>query len=245
MKGDSQFSIEQQVEALDSLIGETDEAQLPNMDELFEGIQQKVDAQGPRSWFQSKSTPVRRGFAIASFLLLALLTFFLIPRPDMGQLPLWYLGTVGVSLVFLGCLSLWVAFRPAYVPSLSRSFTWALLSAGLISTAIIGLLPMPHVDVMTLPEGVPWLMQSKCMKFGLLMGLPVYIIARLIDRDSPLSPLLLGSAAGLCGNLALQFHCPVHGAKHVLLTHVPAWIIFVIASAGLVYFEARRKQRAS
>ena len=62
-------------------------------------------------------------------------------------------------------------------------------------------------------------MVGACMGVGLLLGIPVYALLRLVDRGNALGNLVAAAAAGVAGNFVLKAHCAIPGTSHELLGH--------------------------
>jgi hypothetical protein len=78
------------------------------------------------------------------------------------------------------------------------------------------------------------MMAGACMGFGLLLGVPVYALLRLVDRGNAFGSLIAASAAGLAGNFVLKAHCAIETTGHVLLGHASVAVLFVVG-LGLVH----------
>ena len=77
-------------------------------------------------------------------------------------------------------------------------------------------------------------MAGACMGVGLLLGVPVYALLRLVDRGNALGSLVAAAAAGVAGNFVLKAHCPIAGATHELFGHASVALVFVVG-LGLVH----------
>ena len=76
---------------------------------------------------------------------------------------------------------------------------------------------------------------------GILLGVPVYAVTRLLDRGGTLlGPLLAALAAGLTGNFALQIHCPTNDTQHAMAGHAPVALVFVLAIGGVELLFRRK-----
>jgi len=72
------------------------------------------------------------------------------------------------------------------------------------------------------------------MGVGLLLGVPVYALLRLVDRGNALGNLVAAAAAGVAGNFVLKAHCSIPGTSHELLGHASVALVFVLG-LGLVH----------
>jgi hypothetical protein len=77
-------------------------------------------------------------------------------------------------------------------------------------------------------------MAGACMGVGLLLGVPVYALLRLVDRGNALGSLVAAAAAGVAGNFVLKAHCSIAGTSHELLGHASVALVFVVG-LGLVH----------
>jgi hypothetical protein len=92
-------------------------------------------------------------------------------------------------------------------------------------------LPAAHAEV---HAGGGNIIAGVCMGVGLLLGIPVYALLRLVDRGNALGSLIAAAAAGVAGNFVLKAHCPVPGTAHELLGHASVAMLFVLG-LGLVH----------
>ena len=58
-------------------------------------------------------------------------------------------------------------------------------------------------------EGKP----MACLSVGLLFGIPIYGLLRLLDRGSRISALIASLAAGLTGNMAIHLKCALNNQE--------------------------------
>ena len=113
-------------------------------------------------------------------------------------------------------------------------------AAGLVAAVVLATLPAPHTLPIHLVGHSPspvFPTGSPCMYLGLLLGIPVYAVLRLVDRGSPLSSVLAASTAGLLANLVLQVHCPVTSVGHRLVGHASIGPILLACLGAAVLFE--------
>jgi hypothetical protein len=207
---------------------------------MFHEVQGRIAGadRSPAWWLRSRPTVVRRGIGLVVFAALAVLAIFALPRPDMGVYPV---GRMAASLVGLGALlslAIVTALRPLHEPAIGRGRGLLIVAAALLATLVVtGLPPAHHAHPASLGGTGEELLTraAPCLYFGLLVGLPVYVLVRLLDRGSMLGALLAASAAGLAANFVLQVHCPITATAHQVLAHFTVAAIFV---AGIYVLEA-------
>ncbi len=207
---------------------------------LFSGVERdiaKAEAH-PLFWLRTRSTTVRRFVAIVAALLVLLFGGILSLRANFDEYPPLQMALALLSLATLLGLSVHQALRPLYRPPLAPAARFALPILTLVATFLLALLP---------PHGVPAPLGgtlidhvSPCLFYGLLFGIPVYLVLRLLDRSGT-APLLGACAAGLAGNLVLTLHCPRNDPEHLMLGHFSVAFLFV-AGLGLVHFLLRRRR---
>lgn len=223
--------------ALDALLRDPG-GPMADADALFAALEQQVEAseKKPAGWLKSRSTPTRRLIAFGAFALVAAYAV-MSARDDLGSYPIEQLVvSIGALLVLLG-MSLVLAIRPLHEPALP---TWKLGSlAGAAVLATVALAFLPGLGETTPAGASLFAMASPCMYMGLALGLPVYAIARIVDRGTRLAGVLAASAAGLTGNLFLQMHCPIDDPGHGLVGHASVVAIFV-GGAFLIRLVERR-----
>jgi len=216
-------------------------------DGLYREVEGRIGQAGrqPAWWLRSRSTAVRRAIAVLAFAVLASFGVLAVPRPDMGVYPMarmvLTLGALGLMLV----VSLHQALRPLHVPALPRRRAWLLVGAALLATLVLTALPPAHHAHPTSLGGTGDELASRaasCVYFGLLIGLPVFALARLLDRGSVLSALLAACASGLTANFVLQLHCPITATEHTVVAHFGVAVVFVVGVALLDWLVGRRRR---
>lgn len=215
-------------------------------DELFHEVEGRIDhaARQPAWWLRSRSTTLRRAIAILAFAVLAAFGVLAVPRPDMGVYPV---GRMILTLAALGLLlvvSLHQALRPLHVPALPRGRAWLLVGAALLATLVVTALPPAHQAHPASLGGTGDVLASRaapCVYFGLLIGLPVFALVRLLDRGSVLSAILAACAAGLTANFVLQLHCPLTATEHTVAAHFGVAALFVLGVALVDWLFRRRR----
>jgi len=191
---------------------------------------------GTGGWLKSRSTATRRGLALGSFVALVLFALFAMRGRGLANLPPWAIGVCLGSLGLMVVMSLWVALRPLQAPALStgKVVTLATLSVG--CAIVVAFVPeAAHAST----EGAAGMLASPCMYMGLLIGLPVYALSRVLDRGSRLSSILAASAAGLTGNFVLALNCPIHDPAHMLVGHASVVVLFIAGVLAVHAVESR------
>jgi hypothetical protein len=179
----------------------------------------------PTFWLRTRSTFVRRLIASSAAAIVVVVFGVLLTRRDLAAMsPLHIAVALGALGSLLG-LSVHQALRPLHRPPPPRWSSAALTALTLISTLALALFPAGAAHVHGPLDPV-----SPCLFFGLLTGLPVYAVLRLLDRGKSAAPLLASCAAGLAGNLVLSLHCPSDAPEHLMLGHFSVVLLFV---AGL------------
>lgn len=216
----------------------------PDLEGMFREVRDRIDRsrREPTWWLRSRPTVVRRAIAVLAFAVLATVGLLAMPRPDMGVYPM---ERMVASLVALGVLLVWCihrALRPLHEPAPRRGRTWLLIGVALATALVVTVLPPAHHAHPASLGGTGDELVSRaapCFCFGLLVGLPVYVLVWLLDRGSALSALLAAAAAGLTGNFVLQVHCPLVAPAHTTLAHFGAAVAFVVGIALFGPIERR------
>jgi len=157
-------------------------------------------------------------------------------RPDAALLPATkmalYLGSMGLLI----SLSLTLALRPLHMPAPSRARTLGMVLLSVLGMGIWAWMPDGHAVA---SQGASF----PCLLHGILFGLPVYVVARMLDRGGVFFTMIFAAAAaGLTAHVALQATCPITTSEHVLLGHSGAGASF-LAAVALVAIATRRAQR--
>ncbi|MGB5416885.1 MAG: hypothetical protein WBN01_19795, partial [Polyangiales bacterium] len=139
------------------------------------------------------------------------------------------LATFCVLLV----LAMFMVTRPVHLPAVPQWQSVCLVCIALGATVLAAFWPHPAAQAAT-HEHVGSVMAGACMGVGLLLGVPVYALLRLVDRGNALGSLVAAAAAGLAGNFVLKAHCAIPGTSHELLGHASVAVLFVVG-LGLVH----------
>lgn len=216
-------------------------------DALFQDVQGRIQqsSRQPAWWLRGRSTAVRRGIAVLTFAALATFGVLAMPRPDMGVYPMARMVLSLAALGLLALVSLHQALRPLHQPALRRAGGWLLVGGALLATLVVTALPPAHQAHPASLGGTGDVLISRaapCLYVGLLLGLPVFALVRLLDRGSVLSAVLAACAAGLTANFLLQVHCPITATEHNVVAHFGVALLFV-AGVGLVDWLVSRRRR--
>jgi hypothetical protein len=212
------------------------------LDEIFEKVRDEVahDDARPLARLRGSSTRARRAIAIASFVGIFCFAALTGTRPDLALYPTGRLALECAAYAVLIVLTIFAAVRSEAMPLLSRTKALALVAVGLVAAVVLATLPAPHTLPIHLVGHSPspaFPTGSPCMYLGLLLGIPVYAVLRLVDRGSPLSSVLAASTAGLVANLVLQVHCPVTSVGHRLVGHASIGPILLACLGAALLFE--------
>jgi hypothetical protein len=211
------------------------------IDRLFHGVEARVQMGnvGPSGFLRTRPTLVRRVLALLAFAVVVGLTTLAMPPSDWAALmtlrSIAAFGAFGVLLSI--CIA--VALRPLHAPALGVWQGILLAKATVVATFVLALVPVTAAA--HAPAGMSLFQDaSPCCVLGLLFGLPVYAVTRMLDRGTFLGPLLAASAAGLAGNIFLQIHCPTSDAAHNVAGHASVAVVFVLGVAALEVLTRRR-----
>jgi hypothetical protein len=191
------------------------------------------------------STRVRVAIALGVAAVIVLATLLLTPRPELALYPVGRMALVVGGFGLLLALALRGALRPLHRPGPGAWGACLLAAAAGAAALLFALLPEAHV---LLPHTAPrphetlWDRARPCLAFGLATGLPVFLALRALDRGAHHASWLTAVALGVTGNLALQLHCPLTNADHLLAGH--ASVIGVALAAAAVLAAVRRARPA-
>ena len=224
-----------------------DEASPLDAEAMFHEVKGQITGadRSPAWWLRSRPTIVRRGIGVLAFVVIAVLGLFALPRPDMSVYPMARMVASLVALGVLLLLSMITALRPLHEPAIGRGRALAIVASALLATLVVTALPPAHHAHPASLGGTGDALLGRaapCLYFGLLIGLPVYVLVRLLDRGSMLGALLAAAAAGLAGNFVLQLHCPITATAHQLVAHFTVAAIFVAAIFAIEAIRERRRR---
>ncbi len=205
--------------------------------EMLAELRRRKDRErGLAHLLRSRPTPQRVGIAAAGVALVGGYFALFRARPDWAEYPEGRMWIAAGLFGGLAVASLGRSLRPMHRPLP----TWAgLVAAGLVAAFVMAGAPAAHTNHHASIGGVgPELLPAavKCLVVGLASGLPVFLLARWLDRGAhnALSRVLLAAgAAGLAGNLVLQMSCPMTSPAHLLLGHATTGVLLLLAAFGL------------
>ena len=149
------------------------------LDALFTEVQSECAQhdKGVRGFAQNRSTVMRRALAFISIALLIVLsvsTMSLVPYQTMN--PMWFAVLIAYALLL--AMTVRVAIRPLYVPTLSQHTTFLYATLALTATIAAAWLPAQIQETFTQNHahqhalqtvGSAWRHAIPCMGTGLLM----------------------------------------------------------------------------
>lgn len=204
------------------------------MDRMFREMKARCD-KSDRSlagFLRSRSTLARRLIALTVLASLAIIGWFAFPLVgEQGRTLQWMVSLVAFCILLL--ISMFMVTRPVHLPALPRWQSVCLVCIAVGATVLAAFWPLPAAQAATHDHG-SGIIAGACMGAGLLLGVPVYALLRLIDRGNALGSLVAAAAAGVAGNFVLKAHCAVPGTSHELLGHASVAIVFVLG-LGLVH----------
>lgn len=224
-------------EQLRALEGEAAGIAAADLEAMYSNVRQECDQydRKPTAYLKSQPTPIRRLIAFTCLGAIGVAAFFAVSMVDQSMRdPSWFATLAAYAALMT--LAVIAATRPLQVPALPSRGTIGIAVLAVGATLIAALIPAAHAH-----HGPPSAMGFvPCMGSGLLLGIPVYAVVRLLDRGNALGGLLAAAAAGLAGNLLLKFHCPANDTAHVMAGHVSVAVIFVVG-LGLVHWVIGRR----
>ena len=211
------------------------------MDRMFADMKAECDKNDRTvtGFLRSRSTIARRLIVLTVFAALAIIGWFVFPLVgDEARSGPWIasLATFCILLV----LAMFMVTRPVHLPALPRWQSMCLACVAIGATVLAAFWPHPAAQAAT-QDHTGGAMAGACMGVGLLLGVPVYALLRLVDRGNAMGSLVAAAAAGLAGNFVLKAHCSVPGTSHELLGHASVALVFVVG-LGLVH---RATQKSS
>ncbi|MGB5266801.1 MAG: hypothetical protein WBN30_09455 [Polyangiales bacterium] len=204
------------------------------MDRMFCNVKAECD-KSDRSiagFLRSRSTMARRAIVLSVFATLAVVGWFAFPLVgDQARTVQWAISLATFCVLLV--LAMFMVTRPVHLPAVPQWQSVCLVCIALGATVFAAFWPHPAAQAAT-HEHVGGVMAGACMGVGLLLGVPVYALLRLVDRGNALGSLVAAAAAGVAGNFVLKAHCTVPGTSHELLGHASVAVLFVVG-LGLVH----------
>jgi len=204
------------------------------IDELFAEVKAQCDESDRTitGFLKSRSTMVRRLIVLSVFAALAIIGWYEFPVVSEQARTLPWAASLATFAVLL-LLAMLMVTRPVHLPALPRWQSACVACIAVGATIVAALWPPPAAMAAT-PAHATGAMAGVCMGVGILLGIPVYALLRLVDRGNPLGSLIAAAAAGLAGNFVLKAHCSVPGTAHELFGHASVAVLFVLG-LGLVH----------
>jgi hypothetical protein len=204
------------------------------LDRMFATVRAECDESDRTvvGFLRSRSTTARRLIVLMVFAALAVVGWFVFPLVgDQARTAQWAVSLVCFSVLIV--LAMFMVTRPVHLPALPRwqSICMACVAVGATVVAAFWPHPAAHAATVDPSDGM---MAGACMGVGLLLGVPVYALLRLVDRGNALGSLVAAAAAGVAGNFVLKAHCSIAGTSHELLGHASVALVFVVG-LGLVH----------
>jgi hypothetical protein len=211
-------------------MGESDEL----MDRMFADMKAQCDKSDRTiaGFFRSRSTMARRVIVLTVFAALAIIGWYVFPLVgEQARTAQWVASLVGFCVLLV--LAMLMVTRPVHLPALPRWPVVSLICVALLATIVSAFWPHPTAQAATHAHD-GGILAGMCMGVGLLLGIPVYALLRVVDRGNALGSLVAAAAAGVAANFVLKAHCPIAGTWHELLGHASVAIVFVLG-LGLVH----------
>lgn len=213
-----------------------------DLDRMLGDVEKKMEAadQSWTFWLRSRATWMRRLIALSAAGLVVGVGGVVTLRDNFAQLPVPYIVAALGSLGVLLGLSLHQALRPLHQPPIKGWQSRAIVGLTLLATAGVALLAPTDLPVEIGASAGLFAHVGPCLFWGLLFGVPVYLMLRLLDRGSSTAALIAACAAGLSSNLVLQLHCPRSDPEHLMASHFAVALLFV-AGLGIVHWVVDRR----
>jgi len=225
-------------DGLDERLRELDAPDAPQNEELMDRMFIDMKARCDKNdrtvtgFLRSRSTVARRLIVLTVFSLLAIAGWFAFPLVgDQARTVQWTASLVTFCVLLV--LAMFMVTRPVHLPALPRWQSVCLACIAVGATVLAAFWPYPAAQAAT-HDHTGGVMAGACMGVGLLLGVPVYALLRLVDRGNAFGSLVAAAAAGLAGNFVLKAHCSVPGTSHELLGHASVAVVFVLG-LGLVH----------
>ena len=225
-------------DGFDERLRELDAPAAPQNDELMDRMFSDMKARCDKNdrtitgFLRSRSTMARRLIVLTVFSVLAIAGWFAFPLVgDQARTAQWTASLVTFCVLLV--LAMFMVTRPVHLPALPRWQSLCLACIAVGATVLAAFWPHPAAQAAT-HDHTGGVMVGACMGVGLLLGVPVYALLRLVDRGNALGSLVAAAAAGLAGNFVLKAHCSVPGTSHELLGHASVALVFVLG-LGLVH----------
>ena len=185
------------------------------VDQMFGEMKARCDKSDRTiaGFLRSRSTTARRVIVLSIFTVLAIIGWFAFPLIGAeGRTIQWTASLVAFCVLVV--LAMFMVTRPVHLPALPRWQSLCLVCVAIGATVIAAFWPVPAaLAAAATHEHGGGFMAGACMGVGLLLGVPVYALLRLVDRGNPLGAMIAAAAAGVAGNFVLKAHCSIPGTS--------------------------------
>lgn len=207
-------------------------------DDLFADLESRIaQADAPTRRAATWSTAARRGVAALLTTGLVGLTLGAFARGDFHVYPALRMTLALAAFGGLGVLALRSATRPLHRTEAPAWWPWALVAGTLVVTFAFAALPAAHAATAEATPHTALVSHAlPCLLFGLAMGAPLVLLARLVDRGVSRGLLFATCAGAAVGNLTLQLHCPITEPLHLVAGHFT--VALVLVGLGLAFDRA-------
>jgi hypothetical protein len=218
---------------------ELDTADVPGNGELVDQMFARMKARCDKSdrtlagFIRSRSTTARRLIVLSILAVLGVIGWFAFPLVGAEIRTIQWTASL-VAFCILLVLAMFMVTRPVHLPALPRWQSICLVCVAVGATVVAAFWPIPAALAATPHDHGSGFMAGACMGVGLLLGVPIYALLRLVDRGNALGSLVAAAAAGVAGNFVLKAHCSIAGTSHELLGHASVALVFVLG-LGLVH----------
>lgn len=145
-------------------------------------------------------------------------------RADFATYPIFRMVLALGTFLLVLLMAARVLLRPYHKAPIRRLWSRLLIVTGIATPIIFAGLPDAYRVIDRVAPTAAELMPKawQCLLFGSMTAIPLVLIGWLLDRSAYRTgsrTILAGLAAVMCGNLALQIHCPNPDPMHLLLGH--------------------------
>lgn len=204
----------------------------------FGGIRAAIaDERTLAGWLRSRTSVERVGLLLLVVLGVVAIQLVARRRVDFALYPTVPLLVVIATFSLLIGLAVAACLRPLQETPLSPWAQRGLLAAGVLMPVLLYAGEPVHTahPASLAGAGSDLLARAgQCFVYGLVLALPVLVLARLLDRTQHRivsGALFAALSGGLTANLALHLHCPITHAGHLLLGHASLIAVLVVLYA--------------
>lgn len=205
------------------------------LEALYERVQSDLARErGLRGWLRARPRWARVALVVLAAAVASVLPTMMMDAAPRFGLDGWLFSVL--AMVALFGVATTISLRPLYRPEGSS----VVRRLGLVGLGVASLLAI----VLATDGSIGSVESMRCFMLGAMVGLPVWIVAFLVDRAPQRNAALGGAIGALGGMVAAQLLCPLRGLLHLAVEHFAALVVLAGVFGGGRWLLGQLERRA-